>query len=91
LYDTTPLYFQKSCLQEAACCGIFEKTTDAVEKIIPVFVIPEYLLPFYSPHNHAMERNGRIYAGLTGHKSMIFNLFNRSIYVFMGAPYPSFG
>jgi hypothetical protein len=38
-----------------------------------------------------MERTGRIYAGLTGHKSMIFNLFNRSIYDFMGVPHPSFG
>jgi hypothetical protein len=68
------------------CRGLFKNTTDTIEKIVTIFVIVEYLFPFYSSDNNMMNRSGSVYAGLTGHKCIILFPANKSIYNFMDVP-----
>ena len=49
------------------CRALLQNTADAVDKIVTVFVIVEYLFPFYASDNDVMKRSRSVYASLTGH------------------------
>jgi hypothetical protein len=80
---------RNQCPSIAACLGLSQNCSEAIEKIIPVGIAKKDLLPSDSTTDDMMECIRGIYPRLSGHRGFLSHSPQKSSNNIMYVPYPT--